>query len=292
MGPILFLCYVNDLSNVYPPLSTILYADDTTFLKSDANYGNLVAAMSIEMNKFEVWAAANRLSIDYDKSVVMIYSNRLDRTFPREKLQLGTREMDYVEVTKYLGVRIDNSLKFDNHIEHTSNKISKTIGILYKIKSSLTEKLLIKLYYTLIYPYLIYCNVVWGGTNYNYVNRLLLLQQKEIVRIITNESYLAHSDPLFYRTGILKITELHTFLLAFHSFKEKSLQNLICPDHTYSTRQRDDAIPQFQRLALTQNTIYYAGPAVKNSLPFEIRGAASLPKFKRLVKRWLLSGYE
>ena len=291
LGPLLFLCYVNELSNVCPLVCTLLYADDTTFLMSGSDYVELVQSMNEEMNTFGEWAAANRLSVNYDKTVSMVFTNRLRCTFPRVKMMLGSNEIDYEARTKFLGVRIDEDLKFHYHINHIAKKISKTTGILYRIRSFVTEKLLIKLYYSLIYPYLIYCNEVWGGTNDVHLNKLLLLQKK-IVRIITGESYLAHTTPLFRRTGILKVKDLHIYLLAIHSYKEYHMHNLRQPNHTYDTRNRNDAVPQFQRLTLTQNSIHFAGPVVWNSLPADIRAISALQRFKISVKDWLIAGYE
>ena len=290
LGPLLFLCYINDLSNVCPILSTILYADDTTFLMSDYCYTTLVSETNREINEFIKWAAANRLSVNYDKTVSMIFTNRLRNTFPRVKLKLANNEIDYVAYTKFLGLRIDSSLTFHYHINYVSQKISKTAGIFYKIRSFVKEPLLIKLYYSLIYPYLIYCNEIWGGTCDVHLNKLLLLQKK-IIRIITGEPYLAHTAPLFHRTGILRVQEFHTYLLVIRYFKNYNMHGSIQSIHTHNTGNRNNAIPQFQRLTLTQNSITFAGPAAWNSLPNEIRSITSLPNFKRSVKDWLLSSY-
>lgn len=290
LGPLLFLCYVNELSNVCPVSTTVLYADDTTFLMSHASNTELVSAINVELQNFANWAAANRLSLNYDKSIAITFTNRVVDTFPRVKLNLGHKELEYEASTKFLGVRIDENLKFHIHINHICKKISKTVGILYRIRTYVTESILIQLYYSLVYPYLIYCNEIWGGAADVHLEKLLLLQ-KRIVRIITGEQYLAHTAPLFHRTGILKIKDLHTYLLAIRSYKEYSVHNIRQPDHSYQTRNRNNAIPQFQRLTLAQNSIYFAGPVVWNSLPAAIRTIESIRNFKRSVKEWLLEGY-
>ena len=138
------------------------------------------------------------------------------------------------------------TLKFHIHINHICNKISKTVGILYRIRPYLTESLLIQLYYSFVYPYLIYCNKIWGGAADVHLEKLLLLQ-KTTVRITTGEQYLAHTSPLFHRTGILKFKDLHTFLLAIRSYKEYSVHNIRQPDHSYQTKNTSNAIPQLQK---------------------------------------------
>ena len=70
-----------------------------------------------------------------------------------------------VTATKYLGVILDNKLKWTSHILYIKNKISKTIGLFYKIRQRLERKALINLYYSLVFPYLIYCNEVWSNAS-------------------------------------------------------------------------------------------------------------------------------
>ena len=63
---------------------------------------------------------------------------------------------------KYLGVIIDHRLNWSQHITHVKNKVSKGIGIMYRARSYLTKSSLRKLYFSYIYPYLIYCIEIWG----------------------------------------------------------------------------------------------------------------------------------
>ena len=67
-----------------------------------------------------------------------------------------------VTATKYLGAIIDNKLKWTSHILYIKNKVSKTIDHFYKIRQYLERKACINLCYSLVFPYLIYCNEVWG----------------------------------------------------------------------------------------------------------------------------------
>ena len=52
IGPLLYLCYVNDLPNVYGQFSTVLYAYDTTFTVSDPDYDNLLQTINIDLKMF------------------------------------------------------------------------------------------------------------------------------------------------------------------------------------------------------------------------------------------------
>ena len=83
------------------------------------------------------------------------------------------------------------------HIEnvaHVSLKISRVSGVLYRLKHVFPHEVLLTLYNALIPPHLSYCILVWGS-RIDGNHRLLLLQRKA-VRIITNQDYIAHSEPL------------------------------------------------------------------------------------------------
>ena len=92
--------------------------------------------------------------------------------------------------TKFLRVIIDQHLSWKSHISFVSEKISKTVGIIAKARFYLSSKLLLTLYYSLVYPYLTYCNVAWSSTYCSNLNCIYPLQ-KRIVRLISKVHYVA-----------------------------------------------------------------------------------------------------
>ena len=133
------------------------------------------------------------------------------------------------------------------------------------------------MYYTLIYLILI---IVWGHTNKVHINSLHLIQKK-IVRIITGSSYLAHTNELFYKTQILKIQDLSKFSLSIYGYKHHMNDNLQLTEHNYNARASSYyAVPTFQRLTKSQNSLSFMVPYVWNSLPLDIRNSPSVTIFK------------
>ena len=60
------------------------------------------------------------------------------------------------------------------------------------------------MYFTFIYPYLIYCIEVWGNAQHTHLDPLIKIQKKSI-RTITFSHYQAHTESLFERLNILDI---------------------------------------------------------------------------------------
>ena len=61
---------------------------------------------------------------------------------------------------KYLGILIDSSLGWKFHIDSICKKIKKSIGILSKLRYFVSLKILVNLYFALIYPFLTYGLIV------------------------------------------------------------------------------------------------------------------------------------
>jgi len=79
--------------------------------------------------------------------------------------------------TKFLGVYIDQHLNWLDHVHQVENKISKTCGILSKLKYKLPKSILLAIYNSLILPYLHYCTLIWACGSQNKLKKLLIIQK-------------------------------------------------------------------------------------------------------------------
>ena len=113
-----------------------------------------------------------------------------------------------VDEVSFLGVILDTNLTWKSHISHVSRKMSKSIGIIKKAGFCLPTRSLISLYYTLVYPYMQYCILVWGSTYPSNLNRIALLQ-KRMIRIVYKTSYDAHTYPIFKELEILPFNKIY-----------------------------------------------------------------------------------
>ena len=145
------------------------------------------------------------------------------------------------------------------------------------------------LYFSFIYPYLTYCNIIWGGTFSGHLEGLKTLQ-KRAVRIINAAPYLAHSNELFFNSHLLKLDDIHKLSVASFMFKHNS-RELYNRNHNYATRNSNLLLPFYRRLTSTQHSLNYIGPIVWNSLPDYIRSANSIESFKFFLKNHLISAY-
>ena len=73
--------------------------------------------------------------------------------------------------------------------------------------------MLSSLYYTLIYPFLIYGIIAWGNTYLTTLQPLFILQKKTI-RLMTFKSFHEHSSPIFRKLNIIKLDDLISYHIA------------------------------------------------------------------------------
>ena len=179
LGPLLFLLYINDLPNSCPVLHPVLYADDTNLIFFDTSLENIILTLNNELPKVSLWFNSNRLRINPDKSHAVLFTSRYYNSdnFP-SPIYLDNKIIAKSSSVKFLGVIFDQNLIFNDHIHNICAKISRNLGVLFKIKRFLPAHIRLKLYYSLIYPFLTYGITLWGA---NYPSRLkciFLLQKK------------------------------------------------------------------------------------------------------------------
>ena len=75
LGPLLFLLYINDLSNCSPVLKLVLFADDTNILISHNDITQLQIMLNTELQNVSTWFNLNKLSINVEKTVYMYFYN-------------------------------------------------------------------------------------------------------------------------------------------------------------------------------------------------------------------------
>ena len=136
---------------------------------------------------------------------------------------------------------------------------------------------------------MIYCNVIWGGTNQTHLNRMFVLQ-KRVIRVIHGLNSRAHTEELFFDSKILKLKDLNFYFLGQHVYKNF---DSFMSDHVtgYMTRQNSDLRPMYQRLSLTQKSIYYAAPSAWNHIPRNIRSLDKIEEFKIELKNFCVNKY-
>ena len=174
------------------------------------------------------------------------------------------------------------------------------MGALSKLRYFVNTDILINLYYSLIYPFLIYGIIAWG-TTYPTTLQPLYVLQKKAMRIMTFSKFDEHSSPLFKSLNIIKLFDLVTlyisvFMYKFHNgLLPSAFDSFFTPItsiHSYNTRSSANHSYYLPRARTNYGlfNIRFQGPKVWNSIGEHIK-LSSLRKFKEYFKKEFISKY-
>ena len=290
LGPILYLIYVNDLPNISDQFSTCLFADDTTLIFEGSNKYDLFKKCDFGANLFFSWCCANRLSINISKTNLMLFSNTLGPSDIADVF-MNKIKIEYVSSTRFLGVIIDDKLKFNIHINEISKKISKNTGVLYKLQQYVPQVTLLSVYRSLIECYICYCILIFGNASLIHITPLVVAQKKA-VRIVALQPPLSHTDPIFSTLKLLNIADHYKYNLGIYMWKNIADFETYFRVNVHNTRSGDYYAPGRQRLTMNQRqSIIHQALTNWDSIPMLVKDSPSLTSFKKKYKNDLLSSH-
>jgi len=300
LGPLLFLIYINDIASSSKSLQFILFADDTNLFMSSNNLEDLQQKLISELAGLSCWFKANKLSLNLDKTSYMLFSGKGNRVpVANFSLHIDNTIIKRVDNCKFLGVYLDENLSWSVHIDKISNKISKTIGVISRIRYKFDSTTLLMLYNIMVLPYLNYCCIVWGA---NYFGRLecLLKLQKRMIRIITGLKKRDHTSQIFKSLNVLKVTEINVLQTSLFMYKlynrllPENFSSFLCLNndlHEHYTRSQKNFHLISVRTNIRKFSLKFRGSIIWNKLPEIYRFAISISSFKKLVKDCLINGH-
>jgi hypothetical protein len=244
LGPILFLCFINDLPRSTDMLS-LLFADDTACLTSGPELKNVITKANMELQKLSQWFKANKMVVNVSKTKYIVFKpkNKKIEIGPGEGVIFNNNDIGEINDNnkmfeldriyddnpivsdrsfKLLGVYLDENLSFNHHCNHVSSKLAQSSYIINKVKNMLPRPALKTLYYSLFHSHLLYCLPLYSCTSGKNLNRIKIIQKKAI-RSICNVKYNEHTEPLFNQLNILPFEKLVYFSqsLLVHSIVHK-----------------------------------------------------------------------
>jgi hypothetical protein len=193
LGPILFLCFINDIYNC-TKLDMFLFADDTNALSTHDNLINLIDFINVELKKLAAWFKANKLMLNISKTKYMIFRtknrainmqnrnisidfNDPNNTYDNDKVidlqRVHNNEGNDNQTYKLLGVLFDEYLSFNQHLSYVQSKISRSLFLLNCSKNILSKHALRMLYFATVHSHLSYCPIILSVACKNQINYLL-----------------------------------------------------------------------------------------------------------------------
>ena len=288
LGPILFIMYINDMRRVLRFCDINLFADDTVLFIAAKNLEEAILHLNKDLRSLSGWLKFKQLKLNTNKTKFMIISR--NRVNENVSVEIDGETIDRVSEIKYLGVIIDDKLKFNVHIDNVIKKIAKKYGILCRLKKELNTFSKIHLYKSIISPHLDFCTSILFLANETQISRLQRLQNK-IMRLILRCNRYTSSSLMLDALQWLSVKQRIVFLTMVFIFKVANglLPRYLCDRivrgsdiHRYNTRNAGEIRTPHFLTSASQNSLFFKGINVYNSMPRHIRRTATLSEFKRL----------
>lgn len=206
------------------------------------------------------------------------------------------KEINPVTVAKDLGIYIDQSLTYNDHITKTaSNCLHKLIQI-NRIKHLLDKKTLILLMNCFIFSKLLYCSTVWSNTSHSKIKKLQLVQNfaarivlglrkfDHISQGIRSPNWLPVCDRFYLNDAIMIFKCIHNLVPDYlaEKFTFRSQTNI------KNTRQSNHLNILRCRLATGQRSFSYRGAKLWNNRSNDLKNVNSVKAFKSKFTKQLL----
>lgn len=300
LGPILFLIYINDLCNLTIPGKICSYADDTAIVISQPSWQKTFKCGNQSMQKVYAWLNENLLTLNASKTVYLTFSaSKSGQPHENHKIKLHTENCNAWETNncdcitlerstyiKYLGIYIDNKLKWVKQMSELHKKLRKLIYIFTRIRNALNLSQLKTTYFAIIQSVLQYGIAGWGGILDTHLVPITTIQ-KTILKIILKKPRWYPTSKVFLDIQVFDPRQLYIKTCLIHLYKTYCNQKVT--RNIQQTRNNSIIALPKRNNQIGQRHLDYIGTRSFNMLPLDTRNISSLTLLKLYVKKWILS---
>ena len=290
LGPLLFTVFMNDMFYFVTDVRIASYADDTTLYHTDKNLTELLKQLEKETNVLLDWFRLNEMKLNEGKCHLMIsrpvYSS----------IKVGDVEIHSEPIVNLLGISIDDSLKFTEHVRKMYKKGTQKLHALARISKYMDQEKLRILMKAFINSQFNYGQLIWLFHNRTLNNKINKLHERTL-RIVYKDENLTFKQ-LLDLDGSVTIHQRNIQKLAIEMYKVKNgLSPVPVVDIFKETTIKYDLrnkrcweIPRTHTMLYGTETIRYRGIKTWDMVPDDLKKSKSLQIFKSRIKMWIPSG--
>ena len=191
-GPFMYNVFSNDLFFILDKLNDISvynYADNTTITCSDVNYDTAHTKLLAASDIMKSWFENNNLKANPNKFQLIVFEEANEE----RSLAIHGADLQSSSSVKLLGVQIDQSLVFTEHISHLCIKAGRKINVLSRLCHSLTTDAKLLLMQTFILSHFNFCSVIWHYCSMGNLRKVEKLQYKAL-KFVYNDFTSSYAD--------------------------------------------------------------------------------------------------
>lgn len=287
LGPLLFILFINDLPYHITADKLTIFAEDTSLAVAAGSSGELMERCTLVITEFNKWCVSNALILNVDKTECLFFNQEMSNN-PHLNIPLGNTSILPKNSVKFLGVFMDNELRWSDHVDHVSKKLNSAYYAINKIRDCLPFSSIMQVYYSLVFSHLSYNIVLWGNTS---DSRRAFIFQKRIIRMIFGLGPKDSCRPIFVKHEILTLPCIYLYKCLLHVKENESNFATLTDFHSYNTRNSSVLFVPRHGTAKYEKSPSYQFIKIFNHLPVEVRRLCGT-RFRKVVKQILLmKGY-
>ena len=304
LGPLMFLIYINDITDEAKSSEIRLFADDTILYILVDNPITTAAALNDDLKRISTWASKWLVKFSAPKTKSMYISKKKQQAIKPPLTMSGT-VLEEVTSYKHLGVTISKDLSWHQHIENLATTAGKCLDILNALKYKLDRTTLEKLYFAFIRSKLEYANIVWDNCSKQLSDMIEGVQYraaKIISGAINRTSHNIVYNELCWQTLEERRhrQRLRVLYKTMHGQAPEYLQNTIPAQAAGNQRYalRENNIPTYRtRTSTFHNSFIPKSIRDWNKMESSVKNAATLETFTSkldsdlsVVPKWFTTG--
>ena len=299
MGPLLFLIFCNDLHLNLQFLESVQFADDTTLYISHRNMNYTKFCLTMDLEAIEDWFRANKLTLNIDKTVLLHFGPGNKHKEILNDLKIGGKCLQVATSSKFLGLWIDNKLRWSEHVNKLLLKLQSRKSLLMRGKYLLTVHAKKVLYFAQIQSNLTYGLLIWGPMISAEEQKKITKLQDKCVDLIDTRLSKTETYKTYKILPFQKLIELEMYKIwhkCYLNLLPTKLIGLMKEDHnklnlekqhSYNTRKKKELNLPFATSAVYKNSFYVKGSKLYGELPPEIKEKKNYSHFVNHCKKYL-----
>ena len=292
LGPILFNVFINDLFLFIKIANIHNYADDNAIQHQASTLEDLTNVLESESNIAVDWLSRNEMIVNPKKFQLLLSMKRNTEDFIGKPINVSGKTIFSTDSIKFLGINIDNKLKFNEHINSLCRHASQQLNSLYRLNKYLTFESKQVLVNSFIYSNFNYCPLVWHITSANSIKKIEKIQERSL-RFLYNDFNTSY-DQLLELAGksTMLVSRVKTLCIEIYKtincINPNYMQNIFMKSiNRISPRYPNNLnVPQVNQSNYGTKSLRVLGPKIWNELPEEIKSAETLKMFKTNIKMW------
>ena len=296
----MFLVYVNDLHEAVRHSLIHHFADDTNILYRGKSLKKINKYINHDLSQIVQWLRANIISLNASKPELIIFRTKNKSITKQLNFRISGQKLNPVNKAKYLGIYLDEHLTWNFQLNQRKAKLSRSCGLLAKLRYHVKTKLLRPVYFAIFDSVLRYAVQVWGQHRNQTIKEIKKLQEKAI-RIMSFKGRNNPNNSHFKKIEIMKLKDIllyNNWIFSYDQINENLPENFkdffltAENQHNYNTKGTTNKTiikTTINSLTYGLNSVQYRAASVWNQISKNLNTEDKTQLIKSLRKHILNS---